>query len=336
MRRRFSGRFFVVATLIALAWTQAAVALDIRPFDTTNRSPLVQIYGLPSIGGGRVMGRSHTSVGLTLDLASNFTKDRNTVEELVFDGETHRTTLSIRHGIAANLELGLDLPYVSHSGGFLDGFIIDWHDAFGLPQGGRDSASHDVLEYRYSRDGVDLISLTQDTAGTGDVRLSGALQLSGYQHADRALALRASVKLPTGDSGRLLGSGAADAALWLSTETQHRERRHPWGWFGGAGLLWLGNGDILPEQQRNLVYFGNVGIGWSPWPRLALKVQIDAHSPFYRDSQLEQLNDYALQMAMGGAVALSDRTSLELAVLEDLSVNASPDVVFHLSLHSRY
>ena len=44
----------------------------------------------------------------------------------------------------------------------------------------------------------------------------------------------------------------------------------------------------------------------------------------------------AVMLTMGGALGLSEKTLLEISVGEDLNVNASPDVTFHLNLAHRF
>lgn len=95
-------------------------------------------------------------------------------------------------------------------------------------------------------------------------------------------------------------------------------------------------GDILPEQQRNHVGFGSLGAGWNPLSWLAFKVQMDAHPPFYGDSSLKALSANAAQLLIGGTLGLSERTTLDIAVSEDIATTTSPDVAFHFNLSTRF
>ena len=94
----------------------------------------------------------------------------------------------------------------------------------------------------------------------------------------------------------------------------------------------MSDGDILPGQQRNLVGFGSFGFGWSPTEWIAFKVQTSGHTPFYKESELRELSNGALQLITGGTLYFSPRTSLDIGVSEDIAVNTSPDVAFHLAL----
>ena len=100
-------------------------------------------------------------------------------------------------------------------------------------------------------------------------------------------------------------------------------------------MLWLGHGDVLPEQQRRWVGFGTIGVSWQALPALALKTQIDAHTAFYR-SELASLSITAAQLQLGGTWSLSPANAIDVAISEDIVVNTSPDVVFNLAWRSQF
>jgi hypothetical protein len=310
---------------------------DITPFLTSNRSPVVQIFGLPAIGDSRILPAGGKELTLVFDLANLFVDDSARNERIVLDGETYRLNLAGRMGIGNRLEIGFELPWLFQNGGFLDGFIEDYHRTFGLSQGGRDQAPKDRLLFQYQRSSANRVYVDQSNSGIGDIRLNGGYRLfSDDCENPRALALRASLKLPTGDSDDLHGSGSADLALWLTASQGWKTASGLWELFGGAGVLGMTDGDVLPEQQQDFVAFGSLGAGWHPLSWLTLKVQLDGHTAFYQDSDLVELGSNAVQAVMGGTVHFSERTALDLGVAEDLIVKTSPDVVFHVALRHRF
>lgn len=303
----------------------------IAPFFSTNQSPIIQIHGLPAIDSAAVLPEQRARYRLTHDLASNYTFKDRANESLLFDGETNRSTFSYSRGIGNGWEWGAQIPFVSHGGGSLDGFIEDWHDTFRLPQGGRDVAAHNQFTYRYQRNGVTELLLAESASGIGDLRLTAGKQwLSAGQHT--RLALRGALSLPTGNSDELLGSGSMDLAVWATSDRRQQWLSYPGSVFGGGGVLLMGEGDVLAGQQRRVVAFGSFGGGLRVQPWMSLKLQADIHSPFYDGSELEQINATAVQLLMGGDLQLAKNIRLDVMVGEDLTVHASPDVVFHLSL----
>ncbi|ACM22151.1 hypothetical protein Geob_3814 [Geotalea daltonii FRC-32] len=314
-----------------------APAVEITPFYTQNQSPLVQIFGLPAAGNAVIAASGRAEVTIAQDMASNYAKsiDVATREGILLDGESERTTVALRYGAAQGVEVGLDVPLIGHGGGISDGFIEGWHDFFGLPQGGRKEAPRNRLLYSYEKDGVERLRVDDSSFGIGDVRLSAAYQI--YGNGPGAATLRTSLKIPTGSSAKLHGSGSTDLAIWITGSRDNAlEKWGHWTIFGAAGGMAMTDGKVLKEQQNNLVGFGTIGIGWSPADVIAFKTQLSAHTPFYGDSSLPELGDSAVQLIMGGTIAFSPTTFLDIGVSEDLAVYTSPDVALHLALTRRF
>ena len=322
------------AALLVVMATGSVAADPLRqPFAVRNHNPFVAVYGIPVMDTVEVLDAGGQRLGLTLDVTSNFTDDGTDNEFIAIDGETYRLALRYTRGLADGWEAGFELPLLRHGGGFLDGFIINWHDFFGFPQGGRDNSARDRLEYRYTTGGNDLLRVEEAETGIGDVTLHVGHRL-GDGEGTRRLALRAQLKAPTGDSERLFGSGGWDAALWL--QVQDSWTAHLW-WSAGAGVSYLGRGDVLPDLQRSLVGILNLGAGWQPWQRLSLQLQADLQSPAYQDTPLGQLSDTAVQLSIGGSARFTDRLYLDFAVVEnEFTPDASPDVSFHIRLRTRW
>lgn len=330
----------IIAILLLVAAMEGrgnADPLVIDPFYTFNQSPLVQIYGLPSAESATVQPIGKALTLLSLDVANSSSDWETAQEKLILDGESERMTLALRYGVARGVELGVDVPVVAYSGGIFDGFIEEWHRFFGLPQGNRIDTKEDRLLFEYDKNGQERLRMDNSTVRLGDVRVSGGWQLYHDGAANpNALALRASLKLPTGSSSRLTGSGSTDLALWLSGSSDHALS---WGHatvFGAVGGMAMTDGEVLKGQRENLVGFGSLGAGWSPMEKFALKVEFSSHTPFYKESDMKPLTSPALVLLFGGTYAFSPVTALDIALAEDLNVDASPDVALHLGLSHRF
>ena len=314
-----------------------ARGLEITPFATRDLGPLSHIYGLPATGGGRLLPPGAKELGVTADLISHNVRIARGSENLLLDGETYRFALGARADILDGLEVGIEVPLLVQGGGVTDSFIEGWHNFFGLPQGGRNTSPRNRLLFSYRENGAERLRVDDSAAGLGDILLT-----IGGRIGDPAsdipvdLALRGAVKLPTGSSSRLFGSGALDAALWLSaSEDVQVSLGHVTG-YGSIGALYLGRGDILPDKQRRFAGFGSFGLGWSPTASIAFKAQLNGHTAFYRNSDLRTLSTPSIQLVVGGTIGLTPATTLDIGVTEDISVNTAPDVTFHLSLSRKY
>ncbi len=327
----------LVLVLVVLCCSQAA-AVDIDPFYTFNQSPLIQIHGLPPVDNPVLMDTGRVRGVFAADLANNFGLDEGAGEKIILDGESYRLTLGFRYGLGNGVETGIDIPFLIYAGGFLDTTIQGFHRAFGFSQNGRDEVPDNRLLFEYQRDNGQVFRVDHDTYGLGDIRLLAGVQL--YRDKSRypgVVALRASLKLPTGDSGKLRGSGSTDFALWLSGSGDYPLWSGHVAVYGGVGGLYMGKGDVLSDLQRQVAGFGTMGIGWSPAEWLAIKLQGDAHTPLYMNSRLAEISSGAAQFMFGFTFALPGKLTLDLAVIDDLIyTSASPDVVYHLALRRNF
>ncbi len=307
---------------------------EIIPFMVGNQSPLVQIYGLPHDTGADIVAPGGVQVALLQDLSSNYAVGSSGREEITLDGEMYRVTVAARYGLSPRWEVGLELPYIVQGGGFLDGFIFGWHNTFGLPQGGRTTAPRNHLDYRYRKDGTTLLAVDHGTTGVGDLALTGGYQLVDESDSDSParLALKGKIKLPTGDSSSLGGSGGADGLVQLCGSRQ-------WGSFalyGSVGALVMSKGDVLGDQHNPLAGTGSLGVGWAPVSTISFKLQLNGTTPLYRDSALAEISSPTLILTTGGTVRLPDDYLLDIGVVEDVAVSTAPDVSFHLGVSRRF
>jgi len=299
--------------LLALLATACAGA-EVLPFATHDQSPFAAIHGLPDSGNLPGPG-----VDLVLDVSNTLNQQRRGGEVLFLDGESYRAGLRAGFRLGAGWRLQATVPLVAHSGGRLDGFIHDFHHAFGFPDGGRDQQPEEELLYSYQRDGQPEFTLSDAEQGLGDIRLAighplGVGDTLGW----------AQLKVPSGEPRRLTGSGAAELALWL---TGQRRLAAQWAGYGGGGLLLMQRGEVLESLQRDHAWFGDLGVQWRLTERFALQVELSAHSALY-DSDLPMLGS-AAQIASGGWLRFAGGSCLQLAVIEDIDVGTAPDVTFH-------
>lgn len=304
------------------------------PFLIQNENPVSRLFGPPA--GDDAFGVAPTGfqARVTLDVANNSLEEARGDDRLVLDGETWVARILLRRGWKNGWRVAVQVPVVSHQGGVADGFIEDYHDALSLPQGNRERRPSGRLEYSYRRNGETRFNLTDSTAGLGDVRLSVSAPLWRDRAGTRAAECVAGVELPTGDSGRLLGSGSTDFSLGLAGCDRASLSRLNLELHGSAGLLVLTPGDVLEAQQEHVAGYGSFSLGWRLADGLRPRLQLDWHSPFFAD--IEPLDSWAVELVMGASVRLPRDIWFDLAVAEDLAVNTTPDVVFHFGLRREF
>ena len=325
-------------SLLCSVGVASASDMEIIPFSAFNQSPLVQIYGLPHDTAAEIIPPGKFRMSINQDLSSNYTVSKSSREQITLDGETYRLAFAARYGVAPGWEAGIEIPYLIQGGGFLDSFVVDWHRTFGLPQGGRDSAPKNRINYSYRKDGLQKLRVDQANSGIGDIALTAGFSLydvHGTESHDR-VALKGAVKLPTGDSSYLHGSGSTDLMLELCGSTTSYSKWGSLGWYGSVGGVAMSGSDVLREQHNPLAGVGTLGFGWGPASWISFKIQLNGNTPLYRDSSLAELSKKSLLLVLGGALRLPGEYLLDIGVGEDVAVATAPDVSFHIGLSKRF
>jgi hypothetical protein len=259
---------------------------------------------------------------VTFDVANEYVSEGDCVVECItLDGETSRLRLQHRRGLRGGWDFAVVVPLLDRGGGFLDGWIQDWHGWFGLPNGGRELATDGQYRYRYERAGVVLLDQARGGSGVGDVELTLGRALGPRR------ALRAMAKLPTGDE-EALGGGNAGGALWLE---QALPLPRNWSGYLAFGGSYNERGEVLPDMQKREVAFGGIGLLMPLTRNARLSAQLNAHSRLYDGSALTPLARIGAPLTLGLQFRTGARGSFEIGFQEDPSVNGSPDFAVYLS-----
>lgn len=324
--------------LLCSAGVATAADMEITPFRSVNQNSLVSVYGIPAETSAAIAPSGKLLVSLVQDIASIFTYNSNNREQIALDGESYRWTVAARYGFGDKFEAGIEIPYILYGGGFLDSFIIDWHNAFSLPQVGRDISPKDRLGFVYVKDGVQKLRMRHAGSGVGDITLTGGMQLydAASKESHDSLALRAALKLPSGDSSYLHGSGGTDFVLQFCGSTNSQTEWGTLGAYGSVGALAMSKGNVLSDQHNQFAGIGTVGLGWGPASWISFKVQLNVNTPLYRASSLDELAKSSLMLISGGAIKLPGDYLLDIGVAEDVAVATAPDVSFHLGLSKKF
>jgi Protein of unknown function (DUF3187) len=325
----------VLSSLAILGSGGVAQGLEIHPFYARHFSPLVQTFGLPPAEDGEIAARGTVLARLVLDEANSFQGSAGPRQSAGLDGETLRTTLALRYGFTPRFEGGVDLPVVHHSGGFLDGFIESFHRWIGKPKNDGAGNPRDRLDYIYRRDGVTQVEVRDDATAFGDVSLTASWRLSSPKDEGRSVALRATLKLPSGKESVMAGNGGTEGSLRLAL--RDAKLLGPWNVtvFAAGGALYIGKDTFLGDLRQPLVGFGTVGAGWAPASWMAVKAQADGHSALSREREFKSLS-WTVHVIGGFTFALPEGVDMDLGISEIILNEAAPDVAFQLGFRKRF
>ena len=213
----------VVFSALSGAWifVPAAKAQETAwrgPLPIENQRPFQAVFLHLPAQNPDVLTKRQLRFGVQFDLANNLLiPNPSNGASAREDFETGRAKIEFRRGLGRGLEGGIAVQAWSRGGGVMDGPISFYHQLLGLsgdgpdnPQG-RESAARgrDILFFRDANgNGVSQ----SGGYGLGDTSLSLKRQLSGGKFSSAA---RIGFKIPTGQSGKIFGSGGFDAGIGL-------------------------------------------------------------------------------------------------------------------------
>src|SRR4030095_2572655 len=246
----------LASLFLTLCLSRPSYALDhhpnFGPLETRTQNPLTLLFLSPVPQNASVLerGESRFSVAFPLSILIERSQPKGAKVGVDLDMEIYRTSLHFAYGVLPNLEAGLEIPFLSFSGGFLDSFLQSYHDAFGFPNGGRNLVPNGRFSYLLTEEGRVLYSPQKSAFGLSD--LSFYLKYRFWKEGKRrpAFSVRTAFKFPTGDRGRGLGSGEADFALQLALEKSYK-RFHS---YTHAGFLGLGGFEPLEKYLNGQIF----------------------------------------------------------------------------------
>jgi len=302
-----------------------------EPLAVRSYSPFTQIFGLPDFPRIPLKPDKQWQGGLSFNLVNHADEATNLNESISLDGETYFVEASFRYPINARWSAGIDLPYLQHDSGHLDGLITDWHSFWGISNNNRRGPRNQLL-IRYSKQQETPIILDRSTSGLGDTRLWLARTLLSKPANGTRLVTRVTAKLPSGASEDLLGSGAADLSWDIALQKTQLQGFPDVVFSAYVGALVLGKGEILPDQQKRWLPYGGLSAVWLAHPSIDLIAQLQGQGRYF-NSRLDELGGNTLQFTVGARYHWRrNNTALAFGLIEDLVSDVTPDFALHLQL----
>lgn len=295
-------------------------------------SPVSGLFRIPdTLAGADLLDDGSSYWSVSGAVANHASRNRSPREFLLLDGETVRVNFAYTRGLGENWQFGLDIPWINHSSGGLDRLIDTWHDMFLLPNGIRDSARMNDLDFSYDIDGTAVISRQNSASGIGDISFQLSRRL--LRSNKRSVALGLMVKVPSGESSRLTGSGATDVGVTINSSFHSLAGNENFSATAGAAIVFAGSNDIDRLRNESVIFAAGASVKWQLTPGFSLNAGVNGHSAVIK-SDLRAFKP-ALQLSASGAFALSDRFELRAGFSEDIRVDTYPDVAFRIEFVRR-
>jgi len=221
---------------------------------------------------------------LQLDLISNLLiPDPRLGATVDIHNEYQRLRFGWRYGLDARTEVGVLAPLEWRDGGILGGIISAYHHLTGLadnsidsPLGGDSYPDYESKFLVVDANGKTLVD-QGNAFGLGETMVT--LKHTLIRTTSRSgMAVRIGMKLPTGNTAQLLGSGSMDEGLSLDGRyTVGRDVT----FYGNLGYVLLGRAVRVPGSRPNTVET-LCGIEYHPNHRDSFNLQIDGNGQFVR------------------------------------------------------
>lgn len=255
----------------------------------------------------------------------------------VIDLEMTVLELGAAVGLSPRLSVGAKVRFASMSGGFLDGFLNDFHETFGLPNYGREQRPENEFLYYVQKDGKPW--LKSEFGGLHLVDPSVSLE---YRLADRGdphgeagrwtASLQYALQLPLGDSDAGFGSGHFDHRLSLPA----RWVRHPLAVYLAPGVSFLSDPDTLGADIRVRNVAGAAISGeWAFGRAWSFLAGLNFYTSPFDDTGIRQFDAESLQLDIGLIWRPTPRARMAWSFSEDLTRSA-PDFALRMGLGYRF
>lgn len=269
--------FLFLSAVFRPAMADAPALTDFRgPADVRNERPyqLLFLTFTPQEATTLPTGESRLAVGL--HVANDLLTPRpNAAGRVIEDTETQRLSLSYSQAVGEQTEVGVETFLLARDGGVLDALLQYYHELTGLthaspdtPDGRHDLSFYHSIVFLQGADGEVQVD-AHPTAGLGDLSLFVKRGL--VARTNLAVAVRAGLKLPTGNAGTLLGSGGVDGGLDLDVSRVLSGRR---ALYLSVGSLWMGRDRRVTDAATYEAQY-SLGLEWLVRSHDSLVLQTD-------------------------------------------------------------
>ncbi len=307
-----------------------AVTADHAPFSIQNRFPLHFMFLSARPVGAQLPPAGSVRTVAAFEYGSVYMDEANERWQLLMDMEIAVFDFSLLYGITHDIAIRLDVPLVSMSGGFMDGFLENFHSALGLPNYGREDRPENDYAYQIRKDDELWIEGSSGNFLLGDLTLTAHWALSrSLFDTDWQSTLLTSIKLPTGDSDKAMGSGNVDFGLFFPLQRQNKL----WTFHLMPGFTHHGDPDSLGatvSAQDSFSVFAGAAYAYSE--RLSWIGQLSYFSTPIERTGIGKIDDGAYSLTLGFRRRINPQWGIELAFTEDIFTRATPDFMLHLGV----
>jgi len=324
----------IAALLLCLPMLARADAAEFTgngPIAVRNFQPIQLIFLNLPFERAQVLERGAFEVHLESAESNEIATHQEDVQALL-KFETNRTVIGGSLGIAPDLQIGLDVPFISRFGGFLDPFVDGVEDSFGTSNSERHLFPDNSFGgFRVRRRNTVLFDGRDQQLEIGDLWVSAKYAV-WHVPGLPLLAVRGAIKAPTGRAGGVFGSGKPDFGLGAAAEHQLLD------WlivYGNLSVIYPVGPITAGRLTLNPFLTEGVAAEAHVWRGLSLLVQQETYTSPIHGTGTRLLNGTAVELTAGANVAWRSLL-FQLAAIDNISpVATAADFTLFLRLTYR-
>jgi hypothetical protein len=290
------------------------------PLQVRNQFPLFLYLNTPYLESALV----EDSFSASLSYSSINLVESSSEWDIGLDMEITELNLSFRKNIRDVIELGIELPILSFSSGFIDGFLNTYHDAFGFPDYGRSNRPDNKFLYEARSNGDLVVKGRNGHIGIGDIRLTFKKNLLT---SDPAISIKGDIELPTGDAKTGYGNGSIDTGIAVLIDKKLSECFKS---YLNIGAVFPGNLRGHEEIKLREFLYGGAAIEASFWKNISLIGQVFVQGSPLPKTNISSVDRLAVLLSLGGRYS-SGNNNFEFSLTEDPNTSGAPDFTLNFS-----
>lgn len=327
----------LVSTISSFAEAYEELATVSGPLAIRTQQPLQLLFLGFDAEQATVLPKGKGDLRLALSQTNVLLRKNEGGIDATLDLEMTRIGLNIAYGIGRRLEVGLELPFYSISGGFLDKIIRGVERAFGVEaklRRNREEFPDFNVRFNVQKDGVPLFEKNDHVFSPGDLALRAKGEILQEEKYLPAVTGRVGIKVPTGDADLAFGSGEPDLGFGVILEK------------GVGPFIFYVNGNLIvpfkPERFSGVdfgpFFSGAIAAEYRLSRRLSAVLQLDTATRPFRNVGNKIFDGELLELLLGMNVGLAWNLSWQIGATEDVfnSPGADADVTIFTNLDYRF
>ncbi len=309
----------IITVLFVLAPLSVSFSFD-GPLQVKNQFPLFLHASPPYLEKASL----EDSFSLSISHSSTYLVQRSETWIVDLDMEITEFNLRYKKILGNTTEIGINIPVIIFSSGFMDGFLDVYHKTFGFPDYGRSGRPLNSFLYEVRRDSG-LIVKGKNQTGPGDVRVSIKKSLILSDRFN--FSIMGIIELPTGNARRGYGNGSMDAGFSILFDKSISDNIIS---YWNFGIVFPGKLKGYNEVDLRDFFYGSVAVESLLGKNLSFIAQLEGHSSVYPETDISAIDGTGFLLSLGGRY-YSGNSSFEVSLTEDPNTTGAPDFILNLS-----